>query len=165
MSNTEVHFSSKSNEWETPKYVFNYLDNEFNFTLDAAATKDNWLISDYFTPEDDALTKDWSAYKSIWCNPPYGRLISKFIQKGYEESLKGCTVVFLIPARVDTKWWHEYCSKGEVRFIKGRLSFNNRSFPSWREDGSHLKSPAPFPCAVVIFGNSPSTSYVTIPKP
>lgn len=161
--NMNVHFSSKSNEWETPKNIFNHLNEEFNFDLDAASTDQNNLCQDYYTAEDDALSKDWSEYNSVWVNPPYGRMIGKFIKKGYEESLKGVTVVFLIPARVDTKWWHEFCSKGEVKFIKGRLKFDNRSLPSYKEDGTHKKSPAPFPCALVIFRNkNPSTEYVDI---
>ncbi len=147
----KVIYSSKSNEWETPIWLFNKLNEEFNFYCDVAATKNNHLCEYYFTEEENSLLQDWSIYKNCFCNPPYGKLISKFIQKGYEESLKGCNVVFLIPARTDTKWWHEYCSKGEVRFIKGRLKFQNRTFPSWKSDGSHKISPANFPSAIVIF--------------
>lgn len=162
MSDIKVCYSSKSNEWETPKDIFNLLNEEFHFELDAAATKDNHLCNYFYTKEENSLVQDWSKFKSIFCNPPYGREIGKFIKKGFEESLKGSVVVFLIPARVDTKWWHEYCSKGEVRFIKGRLKFNNRIFPSWKEDGTHKISPAPFPSAVVIFGPQTKTCYVQI---
>lgn len=164
MSNLDIHFSSKSSEWETPKNIFNLLNREFSFELDAAATNENKLCDKFFTQNENALIQDWSKYYSVWCNPPYGRLISKFVKKGYEESLKGSTVVFLVPARTDTKWWFDYCSKGEIRFIKGRLKFDNRSLPSWKADGSHLKSPAPFPCAIVIFDKniSPNTKYVDI---
>ena len=161
----DIHYSSKSNEWETPKYIFDFYNKIYNFNLDAAATKDNALCKNYFTKEDNSLNLDWSKFKFIWCNPPYGREIGKFIKKGYEESLKDCIVVFLIPARVDTKWWHEYCSKGQVKFIKGRLKFENRTFPSWRDsDVSHKISPAPFPSAIVIFDNNkqPSTEYIEI---
>jgi hypothetical protein len=72
-------------------------------------------------------------------NPPYGRKIGLWVQKAYEESRGGSTIVCLLPARTDTRWWHDFCMKGEIRFIKGRLKFN---------DG---KNPAPFPSAVVIF--------------
>jgi hypothetical protein len=72
-------------------------------------------------------------------NPPYGREIKKWVKKAYESSLLGATVVCLVPSRTDTSWWHEYCVKGEIEFIRGRLKFG----------GS--KSPAPFPSAVVIF--------------
>ena len=66
----------------------------------------------------------------------------------------------LIPARTDTKWWYSYCSKAEVRFIKGRLKFENPTFPSWRSDGDFKLSPAPFPSAIVIFGRATFTEYV-----
>jgi hypothetical protein len=60
----------------------------------------------------------------------------------------------LIPSRTDTKWWHNYVMKGEIEFIKGRLKFINRTFPSWRPDGNFKVSPAPFPCSVVVFNGS-----------
>lgn len=72
-------------------------------------------------------------------NPPYGRAIGSWVRKAYESSLKGATVVCLVPARTDTKWWHDYAMKGEIEFIKGRLKFG----------GS--KNNAPFPNAVIIF--------------
>ena len=86
----------------------------------------------------DGLTSDWG--KRNFVNPPYGRELKKWIAKGYEEWKKGKTVVFLIPSRTDTMFWHEYCMKAtEIRFIKGRLMFDDQ------------KNPAPFPSAVVIF--------------
>ena len=72
-------------------------------------------------------------------NPPYGRQIINWVEKAYETSLQGSTVVCLLPARTDTKWFHEYCTKGEIRFIRGRLKFN---------DG---KNSAPFPSMIVVF--------------
>jgi len=159
----EIHYSSKSNEWETPKYIFDYYNKIYNFQLDAAATSKNALCNNYFTIEDDGLNKDWSQYKTVWCNPPYGRLIGKFVKKAYEESVKNNIIVaLLIPSRTDTKWWHEYCSKGNVNFIKGRLKFQNRSFPTYKEDLSHKTSPAPFPSAIVIFGDGMKTSYIDV---
>lgn len=157
----DVHFSSNSNEWETPKEVFKKLDAHFDFVLDAAATKDNALCKSYFTIDDDALKQDWAKYGSVWCNPPYGREIGKFVKKAYEESKKGATVVMLIPARVDTRWWQDYCSQGSVLFIRGRLKFVNKMLPSYKEDGDFKISPAPFPSAIVTFGPDiqPSTTY------
>lgn len=162
--NMKVHYSSLSNEWETPKDLFQLLNEEFHFEIDAAATKENALCERFWTPEDDALSQDWYTYKTVWCNPPYGRLVGKFIQKGYNESLKGCTVVFLIPARVDTRWWHNYCAKADVRFIRGRLKFQNRQLPTWREDGNFKASPAPFPSAIVVMkpNITPSTTYLDL---
>lgn len=160
--NKELHFSSKSNEWETPKHIFNYYNKIYNFQLDAAATKENALCENFYTLEDNSLIQNWNQYKTIWCNPPYGREIGKFVKKAYEESLKGCIVVLLIPARVDTKWWHEYCSLGNVYFIKGRLKFTNKKFYSYEENinKKNILS-APFPSAIIIFNNSnPTTNYI-----
>lgn len=86
----DIHFSSKSNEWQTPKELFNKLNAEFNFDFDAAANNKNRLCDKYFSLENSALDKNWSDYgKVFWCNCPYGREISKFVEKSYEESLKG----------------------------------------------------------------------------
>ena len=148
-----IHASSKSSEWETPQNLFDSLNKEFNFVLDAAATEENAKCPKFFTKSSNALVVDWSQYKRVFCNPPYGREIGKFVKKAYEESLKGCIVALLIPSRTDTKWFSEYCSKGEIRFIKGRLKFINRTFPSYRTDGNFIISPAPFPSCIVIFGN------------
>ncbi|AIG28420.1 adenine methyltransferase [Brevibacillus laterosporus] len=73
-------------------------------------------------------------------NPPYGKEIGKWVKKAFEEASKGATVVCLLPARTDTKWWHEYCMKGEIRLVKGRLKFGDSN------------NSAPFPSAVIIFG-------------
>lgn len=147
-----VHFSSQSNEWETPDYVFKHVEKLYGkFDLDAAATKENAKCEKFFTKEDDALSKDWAKEgKNIWVNPPYGREIGKFVEKAYQEGRK-VSVVMLIPARTDTKWWHKYCSMGEVHFIRGRLKFVNRTLPSYREDGNFKTSSAAFPSAVVAF--------------
>jgi len=149
----KIYVSSKSSEWETPQDFFDKYHNRFNFDIDVCATHENALLPNYWTEEDDALTKDWS--KNIcWMNPPYGRGINLFMMKAYEESLKGAIVVCLVPSRTDTRWWHDYAMKGRIEFIKGRLKFINRTFPSWREDGNFKISPAVFPSAIVIFGEA-----------
>jgi len=161
----DIHFSSKSNYWQTPPELFNKLNEEFNFEIDAAAGLNNRLCSNYFSEENSALNKNWIDYgKSFWLNPPYGRALGKFIKKAYEESFKGVTVVLLVPARPDTKAWHNYCAKGEVRFIKGRLKFVNPTFPSYKENGDFKLSPAPFPSAIVIFRPDmvPVTKYIDL---
>ena len=146
-----VHFTSKSNEWETPSELFNKLNDEFNFTLDPCCTKENAKCERYFTIAEDGLSQDWSN-DIVFMNPPYGREIGKWIEKAYNESLQGAIVVCLIPARTDTAYWHKYIfNKTEVRFLKGRVKFQNRLLPSWREDGSHKVSGAPFPSAIVIY--------------
>lgn len=158
-NNMAVHYSSSSNEWETPSEVFSQLNSHFNFDLDAAATHKNALCKNYFTQEDDALAQSWSTYNNVWCNPPYGREIGKFLKKGYEESsnvdVNGSrtNVVFLIPSRTDTRWRHDYCINGDIIFIRGRLKFVNRTSPSYRDDGNFKTFGAPFPSAIVIFGD------------
>lgn len=135
--NTAVMFSSKTDEWETPQALFDQLNDEFNFTLDVCALPENAKCEAYFTPEQDGLKQEWTGV--CWMNPPYGREIGKWVKKAYTEAQKGITVVCLLPSRTDTRWWHEYCMKGEVRFIKGRLKFGKSN------------NSAPFPSAIVIF--------------
>lgn len=130
--------SSNTDEWATPKIFFEELNKEFNFTLDPCATNENHKCNKYFTKEDNGLLKSWSGEK-VFCNPPYGKVISKWVEKAYEENKKGTFIVMLLPARTDTKWFHNYIyNKHEIRFIKGRLKFN---------DG---KQSAPFPSMIVI---------------
>lgn len=146
-------FSSKSDEWETPQGLFDRLDAEFHFTLDPCATPDNAKCEKYFTREDDGLSQDWLNHR-IFVNPPYGREISKWVKKSYEEGYlyAKAIVVMLIPARTDTKYWHDWVMQAsEIRFIKGRLKFVNRTLPSYNDDGNFKVSPSPFPSAVVIF--------------
>lgn len=140
--NTELMFSSNDNTWETPISFFNRINDEFYFDLDVCASDENAKCSKYFTEEDDALSKDWKGV--CWMNPPYGRQISKWIEKAYQESKKGATVVCLIPARTDTSYWHKFIFPyaKEIRFIKGRLKFGKSN------------NSAPFPSALVVFKNS-----------
>src|SRR5947209_20021973 len=100
-------FSSDSTEWQTPPEVFDPLHKEFHFTLDVCATLSNTKVPKYFTAAEDGLKQDWSQ-DVCWMNPPYGRSIIKWVKKAYEESLKGALVVCLLPARTDTKWFHDY---------------------------------------------------------
>jgi site-specific DNA-methyltransferase (adenine-specific) len=143
--NVEQLYSSSSNEWGTPDYIFNALDDEFNFELDAAASEDLAKCEPYFTKSDNALLKDWSAVaNTVWLNPPYGRGIGKWIEKAYKEAQKGCTVVVLTFVRSDTRWWHDWALKAEeIRMIKGRVAFTNSSGVS--------SNAAPAPSCVLIF--------------
>ena len=136
----DVHYSSKTNEWSTPQAFFDELNKEFNFTLDPCATSENAKCTKYFTVEDDGLKQDWSK-DIVFMNPPYGREIKYWVQKAYEESLKGATVVCLIPARTDTAYWHDYIfgKADDIRFLRGRLKFGDS------------KNPAPFPSAIIIY--------------
>lgn len=136
--NTDLHFSSKKHDWPTPPEVFDPLNEEFRFTIDVCATPENAKCSRYFTEEDDGLSRPWGG-EVCWMNPPYGRAISQWMKKAKEESEAGATVVCLVPARTDTRWWHDYAAHGEIRFLKGRVRFL----------GGRYK--APFPSAIVIF--------------
>ena len=122
--NTEVMFSSKAMDWETPKELFNELDKEFHFTLDAASSDENALCDKHYTKETNGLDQSWAG-EVVWCNPPYGREQVLWIKKAFDEFKEhGVTTVMLLPARTDTKAFHEYIyHKAEIRFLKGRLRF------------------------------------------
>lgn len=123
-----VHFMSQRLDWQTPDGAHLKLDEEFDFTFDPCPHRARF----------NGLEIEWG--ERNFCNPPYGREIGKWIAKGYEEAQKGKLVVFLIPSRTDTRWWHDYVMKAdEIRFIRGRLVFRGAK---WN---------APFPSAVVVF--------------
>ena len=131
-------FSSKSDEWATPKEVFNELNNEFRFDIDVASTDQNALCKRHFTASENGLIQDWGGC-SVWCNPPYSQ-VGRWVRKCYEERNNAKSIVLLIPSRTDTRWFHEFIyGVAEVRFIKGRLKF------------SGSKNSAPFPSMIVIY--------------
>lgn len=133
--NTDVLFSSKSDLWSTPQDFFDALDLEFHFDLDVCALPENAKCSRFFSPSDDGLAQPWMG--TCWCNPPYGRSVGKWVEKAYRSNT---LCVMLLPARTDTKWFHDFILPfAEIRFVRGRLKFG----------GS--KTCAPFPCMVVIF--------------
>lgn len=135
MSLNKGLFSSNTDLWETPQDFFEDLNREFGFDLDACAVADNAKCERYFSPEQDGLKQEWSG--TVWCNPPYGRQIGKWVEKAHKSD---CTVVMLIPARTDAGWFHDYIyGKAEIRFVRGRLRFGGAK---WN---------APFPSMVVIF--------------
>ncbi len=133
----DAMFSSKTCEWATPTDFFREWDAKYHFTLDVCATAQNAKCERFFTRDDDGLAQEWNGV--CWMNPPYGREIGKWVKKAFETALHGGTVVCLLPARTDTAWWHDYCMKGEITFIRGRLKFGG------------CQNSAPFPSAVVVF--------------
>lgn len=136
--NADAMFSSRTDLWETPQDFFEKLDKEFHFTLDVCALPENAKCAKYYTPEDDGLKQPWEG--TVWCNPPYGRCVGLWVRRAEETAEKGYTVVMLLPARTDTKWFHEHVYKnGEIRFVRGRLKFGG------------CKNSAPFPSMVVVF--------------
>lgn len=157
-------FSSKSDMWETPQNLFDELNVEFSFTLDPCATDENHKCDKYYTVKDNGLAQDWFG-ETAFVNPPYGRVIGDWVKKCHDEYIKNnITVVMLIPARTDTKWQHDYIFNGAkvICFIKGRLKFENRLLPSWREGGSHSISSAPFPSQIVVFADSVKDSTIKL---
>ena len=148
----ETMFSSKSSEWETPQDFYEKLNEVHGpFTLDPCATEKTAKCDHYFTEQEDGLFKSWEG-ETVFMNPPYGRSISNWIKKAHEESQRPNTkVICLIPARTDTKYWHEYCMRAkEIHFVKGRLKFGNSA------------NSAPFPSAVIIFESEPQTIIKTM---
>lgn len=137
--NKAVMFSSDKSDWETPKELFDELNKEFHFTLDACAIKGNAKCERFYSPEQNGLLQKWEG--RVWCNPPYGREVYKWVQKADESAEEGAIVVMLLAARTDTKWFHDFIvkKKREVRFIRGRIKFV----------GS--KNVAPFPSMIVVF--------------
>ena len=134
-----VHYSSETVEWETPQPLFDLLDAEFQFTVDVCATASNAKVDPFFSREQDGLKQNWTGM--AWCNPPYGRgVIDKWMAKAASEAKNGTGIVCLVPARTDTKWWHDYVLLAdEVRFVRGRIKFGDQ------------QGAAPFPSALVVF--------------
>ena len=131
--------TSSTDLWETPQDFFDALNAEFGFELDVCALPKNAKCTRYYTPEDDGLSMAWEGV--CWMNPPYGRQIGRWVEKAYQEAERGrATVVCLLPARTDTRWFQDFCLKSrDIRFIRGRLRFGD------------AKNSAPFPSVVVVF--------------
>lgn len=141
-------FSSATDQWETPQAFFDKLNEEFHFALDVAADNTNFKCERYYDKSIDGLIQPWCTPPSyaVWCNPPYGKAVGKWVEKAFKESLTGQTIVMLLPVRTDTKWFHDYIyNKAEIRFVKGRLKF-----------GDSVNS-APFPSMVVVFNGNKNT--------
>ena len=134
----KVFSSCNSVDWPTPKNLYAELNREFNFIDDPCPLKGK-----------GGLDREWG--KRTYVNPPYGRKISAWIKKGLFESTLNKTVVFLLPARTDTKWFHDLVLPfaKEIRFLKGRLNFGD--LPGQR---------APFPSIIVVFKNVPPSSLI-----
>ena len=138
--NTKLMFSSAKDDWETPQDLFDELDDEFHFALDAASSDLNAKCEKHYTVEDDGLSQSWTG-NNVFLNPPYGRNMKDWMRKAYEESqAENTTVVVLVPARTDTAWFHDYVyGKAELRFLRGRLKFGG------------CENSAPFPSLVVVY--------------
>lgn len=136
----DVMTSSKNMKWATPMEWFNYLDLEFDFTLDPCCEHDTAKCERHYTPEEDGLAQSWKDER-VFMNPPYGREIGPWMRKAFTECRDNhALVVAFVPARVDTEWWHQYAMKAtDIRYPKGRVRFEG------------AEAAAPFPIAVVVF--------------
>lgn len=135
MGITKGLFTSNTDNWATPQSFFDEVAKEFKFDVDVCADEYNHKVDKYFTKEQDGLSQDWDGF--VWCNPPYGREIGKWVERVSKHSGGG---VMLLPARTDTRWFHDWIyGKAEIRFIKWRLKFGDS------------KNSAPFPSMLVIY--------------
>lgn len=133
-----AQFSSATDLWATPQWLFDELNAEFGFEIDVCALPENAKCDQFWTAEEDGLKQAWRGV--CWCNPPYGEKIGLWVHKAWQSAKDGALVVCLLPARTDTAWFHDYAMEaGEIRFIRGRLKFGDA-------DNS-----APFPSMVVVF--------------
>jgi phage N-6-adenine-methyltransferase len=144
-------FKTVNQSWETPQWLFDKLDEEFHFNIDLAADSHNTKVGLFIGKDEDALTKKWNCVG--WLNPPYGdsskNSLKVWVKKAYDESREnGGIIVMLIPARTNTKWWHDYCmTAGEVRFIEGRPKFKGCTHG------------LPQPLAIVVFDRTRSIKF------
>ena len=138
---------SPRQRWKTPLALFKQLNNEYNFTVDAAAEDDNALLDKYWTRETDALKQQWVGER-VFCNPPWKKILP-WIQK----ALKSEFVAMLVPNRTGSKFFLEAASKAEIHFFRGRVQFQT--------PGEQVKqSSNPYDTCLMLFG--PGTKPGTI---
>lgn len=127
--------------WSTPDWLFDLLNAEFHFTLDAAASAHNAKCKRYFTEEQDGRAQDWGQ-EIVWCNPVWAaRLLRAWVRKAYEARCSGATVIMLLPNWRGYDWFDEYCvTYGEIRHVLNRVYFTS---PVGKTGGKE--------CVVVIF--------------
>lgn len=154
-----VLFSHKSDNWATPQWLFDKLNSQHNFTLDPASDGTNAKCAKFYTEQQNGLSQNWNG-ETVFINPPYSKTYD-WVAKAYHEAANGnTTIVMLLPARVDTRWFHEFCLDPilvkSVTFIKGRLKFGNQKnsapFPSMLVEFCHPKKP-PTPPNILTMSN------------
>jgi len=161
MMNHAVHFSSDRQDWGTPNAFMEWLESEMSLTfdLDAAASDENHKAPEYFTKEDDGLNQEW--YGRVWLNPPFGRELPLWLSKCAEQIRRDEveSIHVLIPARPDTRWFHDIVVNraSTVYFIKGRFNF--------RFDRAIKGANAPFPSMLVVFDKWPRVMQRAYMKP
>ena len=130
--------------WGTPQSLFDELYREFFFTLDVCASEWNTKLPLYFSEQENGLLRSWAGER-CFCNPPF-KQIRKWLEKGLLEVATNLVPsVFLLPANVGTRWFHEIALPfGEVHLFKGRIAFDA---PPGQVD---LKRPSFSPMLVIL---------------
>jgi len=112
-------------DWQTPRWLFDALNREFAFDVDAAADRYNRKTDRFFGPgseHDDALAAPWTG--SVFVNPPFGTRLADWVRKGLESAAAGATVTMIVPARVESEWWTWCVARATgIRFIRGRVHY------------------------------------------
>lgn len=134
----DVHFSSVRMDWATPDDLYRRLHRLYRFNLDAAASAENAKCRRFYSLEHCGLKASWQGAR-VWCNPPYGRELPKWVDKAILEAPGADLIVMLVPSRTDTRWWHRAIKTARPVFLEGRLKFKG---------AAHA---APFPSALLIW--------------
>ncbi|MGI9556052.1 MAG: DNA N-6-adenine-methyltransferase [Cyanophyceae cyanobacterium] len=150
----KLMFSSVTDQWATPLKVYDNVISHLNLDpqWDLAADQSNSKCTNFIDESQDSLKTKWPSGEVCWLNPPYGKLLKKFVDKCVTElegSAPPSKVIWLLPARTDTKWFnslskHPNCSK--VIFLKGRIKFGSET------------TDAPFPSVVIVMDSNHSGS-------
>ena len=166
MNKKAEHFVSKSNTeeaikdtWQTPRALFDALDQEFDFDADICASKNNNLKGYYFSEEKSALTNEWdkyTVYKTAFMNPPYSQT-ELFLNRAADQAkLHNITVVALVNANTDTKWFaNAVKSANEIRLISGRIGFVG-------EAGKKVNGNTKGQCLIIWRGNCKTTCNIVM---
>lgn len=78
--NLNACFSSKKMDYGTPRRLFEELNDEFEFTIDVAASSENAKCARFYSEKDDGLSKSWEG-EVVFCNPPYGKELPKWVKR------------------------------------------------------------------------------------
>lgn len=152
--------SARRDDWETPQGLFDELNREFRFTLDAAASFETRKCERYLTEEEDALKADIFD-QVVWCNPPYGKGLLGWVGAFVTWSLNGCTVVTLLPASTDTEWFEAaYHWADEMRLLTGRVQFVGTT--SSNPGGSAVFVFRPHPPRIVYAESAATEGKITV---
>ena len=157
------HFVGKTNTnesekdlWQTPQCLFDTLDQEFNFEMDACADDYNHLCHVYFTESDSALESSWVC--NCFLNPPYSQTELFLLRANEQAKRNNITVVALVNANTDTKWFKAASeTANEIRLISGRVGFV-------KPDGTKANGNPKGQCLIIWRGNCKTPCQITVVK-